>query len=73
MNAVFSILNSILKPRLQEIGTLNFYETVKQFVVVELDQKIDVYNIAGVEAMGIIRIVSVSSCLGVDGEVSSRP
>jgi hypothetical protein len=54
VNAVVFIVNGILKPRLQEIGVLNFYEKVKQFVVVELDQEIDTYKIAGVEAVGII-------------------
>jgi len=38
VNAFIFMLNGILKPRLQEIDTLNFCEKVKQFVVVELDQ-----------------------------------
>lgn len=73
MNAVNFILNGILKPRLQEIGTPNFYGKVTQFVLVELAQEINVNKIASVEAMGITCTFSVSRCLGVEGEVSLYP
>jgi hypothetical protein len=48
VNAVTVILNGILKPRLQGIGTLNFYEKVKQLALVNVDQHTDVYKIRGV-------------------------
>ena len=53
VNAVTFILNDILKPNLQEFGTLSFCEKVKHFVLVELDQEINVNEIAGVESVGI--------------------
>lgn len=53
MNAITFTLNGILKPGLQEIGTPNFCEKVKQFVSVELDQEININKIAGVESVGI--------------------
>jgi hypothetical protein len=69
-NVVTFILNGILKPRLQEIGTLNVCEEVKQFYIVEFDQEINLNKIADVESMGITWIFSVSRCLGVEVEVS---
>jgi hypothetical protein len=53
VNAVTFILNGILKSRLQEIGTMNCCDKVKQFVLVELDQEINVNKIAFVESVGI--------------------
>jgi len=53
VNAITFTLNGILKPGLQEIGTPNFCEKVKQFVSVELDQEININKIAGVESVGI--------------------
>lgn len=53
VNAGTFILNGILKPMLQEIGTLNFCDKVKQFVFVKLAQEINGNRIASVESMGI--------------------
>jgi hypothetical protein len=47
------MLNGIINPSLQEIGTLNFYGKAKQFSLVEHDQEINVNKFAGVEAIGI--------------------